>query len=220
MAVEAKQKDSETKALQDALMAAKTQQAQRAQQLMTATQMPAKVLLAASTSPGGVPSGNMTVQQGLPGAASPPMARTSDPDGPDSGTFQMSQAADVRVEQLQSEETRTTQMEKNRKMREALAVRSPDVALSRAVGSLVRTAMFFRAGRCAHADASLWLPLPVRWARTVSRRRVGQGQGQGQAVAVGRASHEERQAWQGQVQNAPANPIGEHEDRIMDFEKM
>lgn len=121
MAVEAKQKDSETKALQDALMAAKTQQAQRAQQLMTATQMPAKALLAASTSPGGVPSGNMTVQQGMPGATSPPMARASDPDGPDSGSFQMSQAADVRIEQLQSEETRTTQMEKNRKMREALA---------------------------------------------------------------------------------------------------
>lgn len=120
MAVEAKQKDSETKALQDALMAAKTQQAQRAQQLMTATQMPAKALLEASNSPGGVPSGNMTVQQGM-SPTSPMMPHHSDIDGPDSGTFQMSQASDVRIEQMQNEETRTTQMEKNRKMREALA---------------------------------------------------------------------------------------------------
>lgn len=166
MAVEAKQKDSETKALQDALMAAKTQQAQRAQQLMTATQMPAKALLEASNSPGGVPSGNMTVQQGM-SPTSPMMPHHSDIDGPDSGTFQMSQASDVRIEQMQNEETRTTQMEKNRKMREALAVRSPDVDLSRAVSRSRRPCangrvLLCNAGRCVHADPSLWYVATAR----------------------------------------------------------
>ena len=89
------------------------------------------------------------------------------------------------------------------------------LAQSRAVVGRVRTAAFF----CAMlGDAFTLIHLcgmllpPVRWVLVVSRRRAGQGQGQGQAVADGRAAHEERQAGQGQVQNAPTNPIREHED--------
>lgn len=129
MAIEAKQKDDETKALQDALMAAKSQQAQRAQQLMSATQLPAKALLEASGGdaggPGAGPGGNMMVQQ-VPGSPPAPAAdagsppRSSVEDG-SNGDFAMAMSPDVRQDQLRSEESRTTQQEKNRKMREALA---------------------------------------------------------------------------------------------------
>lgn len=131
MAIEAQQKDAETKQLQDALLAAKTQQAHRAQQLMTASQMPAKALLEAAGgngSVGGSAIGGQAQAGGPMGGSVSRQASNMSMSIPDihvdgeGGSFSVSPTSPgVNAAMLGSEESRTTEMEKNRKMRDALA---------------------------------------------------------------------------------------------------
>jgi len=117
MALEAQTKDSETRQLQMQLMDAKRVQAENAARLLKATTMP-------SSGGGKLADGPLPTHY----------------DGADDGnaSYQIPDDSSANPDMMRSEEKRTTQSEKNRKMREALASLGAELEKSKDSGKLSR----------------------------------------------------------------------------------